>query len=441
MKYVAVLFLLCTALQVSAQSPTVDAVLQKEYPSLEALYKELHQNPELSYYEVKTSARIADELQKLGFEVARDFGRYQNPKLTAHGVVAVMRNGAGPVVLVRTDMDALPVEERTQLPYASAAVGKNDAGEEVRVMHACGHDLHMTVFVGVARALSAMRDRWKGTLIMIGQPAEERGPGGAEALLNGGLYTKFPKPDYCLALHDNAGLEAGKVGWVEGYMMSAGDAPDIVIHGAGGHGAYPEATRDPVVMAAEVVLALQSIVAREIQPGKPAVITVGSLHAGTKRNIIPDEARLSLTVRSYEPAVREKLLSAIQRIAKGVAEAHGGTADVDLRPEEYFPAMFNNPELVKKTVPALQAAIGAENVVQVSPVMVSEDFSRYGLEDHSVPSFLFWLGAVDPAKAADSRKNGTQLPSLHSSLFAPLPEPAIKTGVKAMTAAVLNLMK
>ncbi|HSP07271.1 MAG TPA: M20/M25/M40 family metallo-hydrolase, partial [Acidobacteriota bacterium] len=214
MRILAVLILLF-AVVASAESPTVDAVLQKEYPSLEALYKQLHQSPELSYYEVKTSARIADELQKLGFEVTREFGHFQNPKITAHGIVAVMKNGKGPTVLVRTELDGLPVEEKTQLPYASTAMGKNDAGEDVHLMHACGHDIHMTVFVGTARALSSMRDRWKGTLIMIGQPSEERGPGGAEALLNAGLFTKFPKPDYCLALHDSATLEAGKVGWVE----------------------------------------------------------------------------------------------------------------------------------------------------------------------------------------------------------------------------------
>lgn len=441
MRILAALFLLCAAFVSFAQSPSVDSVLQKEYPSLEALYKQLHQNPELSYYEVKTSARIADELRKAGFEVAQDFGQYKDPQLVSHGVVAVLRNGAGPTVMVRTDLDALPMPDKTGAPYASTATAKNDAGESVPVTHGCGHDMHMTVFVGTARALSAMRDQWKGTLIMIGQPAEERAPGGAEALLAGGLYTKFPKPDYVLALHNHAGLETGKVGYVEGYALAGADSPDILIKGAGGHGAYPYTTKDPVVMAAETVVALQTIVSREVQAGKPAVVTVGSMHAGTKRNIIPDDARLELTVRSYEKNVREKVLSSIERIAKGIAMAGGGEAVVDLHPEAYVPAVYNNPELVKRSLPALKAALGDGNVVQVEPVMGAEDFSHYSLDDLSVPCFLFWLGAVDPAKLAESKAKGTQLPSLHSSLFAPAVDTGIKTGVKAMTAAVINLMQ
>lgn len=439
-KGLAVVFLaLCSA--AFAESPSVDSILQKEYPSLKALYEDLHRNPELSYYEEKTSARIAEELKKAGYEVTQNFGQYENPKLTSYGIVAVMKNGKGPTVLVRTELDALPMPDNTGVAYASSAKGKNDAGEEVPVTHGCGHDMHMTVFVGTARALSAIKDKWKGTLIMIGQPAEERAPGGAEAMLKGGLYTKFPRPDYCLSLHNDATLETGKVGIVEGYALAGADSPDIVLRGAGGHGAYPHLTRDPVVMAAETVMALQTIVSREIQPGKPAVITVGTLHAGTKRNIIPDEARLELTVRSYEKEVRSKLLSSIERVAKGIAEAEGGEAVVDLHPEAYVPAVYNNPDLVKKTVTALKAALGEENVVTRVPVMGAEDFSQYSLDDLSVPCFQFWLGAVDPARLAESKKSGASLPSLHSSLFAPVEESGIRTGVKAMTAAVINLMQ
>lgn len=441
MKNLVVVLCLAFCFPLFAASPSVDAILQKEYPSLEAMYKQLHQSPELSYFEAKTSALVADELRKAGFEVTTNFGKYADPKLTSYGVVAVLKNGAGPTVYVRTDMDALPVEEKTGLPYASTAKGLTADGQEVPVMHACGHDLHMTIFVGTARALSAMRDQWKGTLILIGQPAEELAPGGAEALLNGGLYSKFPKPDYVLGLHDDAGLEAGKVGWVQGYVFAAVDSPDIIIHGKGGHGAYPYLTKDPVVIAAEVVTSLQTIVSREVKATDPAVVTVGTFHAGTKRNIIPDDARLELTVRSYDKDVRQQILAAIQRIAKGIAAAGGGEATVDLHPEAFVPATYNNPDLVQKTLPAFRAAVGEQNVVEREPVMGGEDFSRYSLDDLSVPAFQFMVGAVDPAKMAESKKTGQSLPSLHSSLFAPLPEPAIKTGIKAMTAAVMNLMK
>ena len=434
------LLLLSTAIAY-AQDASVESILQKEYASLETLYKHLHQNPELSYYEEKTSARIAEELRKLGFEVTEKFGQFKDPKLTSYGVVAVMKNGAGPTVMVRTDLDALPMPDKTGVPYPSQAKGINDNGEEVPVTHGCGHDMHMTVFVGTARALSAMKNRWKGTLIMIGQPAEERGVGGAEAMLNGGLYTKFPKPDYVLALHNDAGLETGKVGIVEGYALAAMDSPDIILRGAGGHGAYPYLTKDPIVMASEVVMGLQTIVAREVEPGKPAVVTVGSMHSGTKRNIIPDEARLELTVRSYEKEVRDKVLASIERIAKGIAQSAGGEAIVNLKPQEYIPATYNNPDLAKKLTPVLESAVGKGNAVTVRPVMGAEDFSRFSLEDHSIPCFLFWVGTVDPAKVADYRKAGKTLPSLHSSLFAPVPEPTIRTGVKAMTAAALHLLQ
>lgn len=419
----------------------MDVLVDKEYPSLDAIYKDLHTHPELSYHEERSSQIVADELRKAGYEVTDHFGKYPDPALTGYGVVAVMKNGAGPTVLVRTDLDALPLEEKTGLPYASTAKGKADDGTDVPVMQACGHDIHMTVFVGTARLLSQLKNQWRGTLILIGQPAEERAPGGAEAMLRDGLYSKFPKPDYCLALHDNAGLETGKVGYGDGYIFAGVDTVDITIRGAGGHGAYPHLTRDPVVMAAETVLALQTIVSREVPPTESAVVTVGSIHGGTKHNIIPDEVHLQITVRTYKKEVRDLVLNSIQRITKGISQAGGGKDPIiDLHADAYVPAVYNNPDLVKKTVPAFIAALGKDNVVPVPPVMGGEDFSWYSLPDLSIPSFQFWIGAVDPAKVAESKKTGQPLPSLHSSLFAPVPEPTIKTGIKAMTAAVLNLL-
>jgi len=428
----------------SGSAQPLDALIENEYASLETLYKQLHANPELSYHESNTSARIAEELRKAGFEVTEKFGEYPDSKLTGYGIVAVLKNGTGPTVLVRTDLDALPLEEKTGLPYASKVKTKNDAGDDVSVMHACGHDIHMTVFTGTARLLSALRNQWRGTLIMIGQPAEEIAPGGAEAMLRAGLYTKFPKPDYCLALHNDASLATGKAGWVEGYALANVDTVDITIRGAGGHGAYPHTTKDPVVIASEVVLALQTIVSREVRPGEFAVVTVGSFHAGTKHNIIPDDAKLQLTVRSYKKEVRQLVLSAIERITKGITQTAGVPAGrepiVDLHPEKFVPATYNNPDLVKRITRALQENLGKDNVVARMPVGGGEDFSRYSLEDLSVPSFLFWLGTVDPKNITQSEQTKTPLPSLHSPLFAPVPQTTIRTGVKAMTAAVLNLM-
>lgn len=423
---------------------SLEEILNQEYSSLEQLYKHLHANPEISYQEEKTSARIAEELRSLGFEVTERFGKYTDPQRTSYGVVGIIRNGDGPTVLVRTDLDGLPMAEKTGVPYASKAKTLNDDAIEVPVMHGCGHDMHMTVFVGTARVLAATRDQWKGTLIMIGQPAEERGPGGAEAMLRDGLYTKFPKPDFCLALHNSAELPTGSIGWVEGYALASVDTVDIVVRGVGGHGAYPHRTKDPIVIASEIVLALQTIVSREIPPIESAVVTVGSFHAGTKHNIISDRAHLQLTVRSYKKEIRDHILNSIVRITNGIARAAGVPDDlkpeIDLHSDSYVPTTYNNPELVSKTLPALEAALGPENVVPVEPVMGGEDFSFYSLEDLSVPSFMFWLGTVDPARIEDNKRTGQPLPSLHSPLFAPVPETTIRTGVQAMTAAVLKLM-
>lgn len=417
--------------------------VRRQVDSLLSTYKYLHSHPELSYQEAETASTLARELRRLGFEVTENVGDYGRADRTSYGLVAVMRNGEGPTVMVRTDMDALPVEEKTGLPYASRVRVKGDSGE-VGVMHACGHDVHMASFLGTARILSQLEDRWAGTLVLIGQPAEERGAG-ARAMLKDGLYTRFPRPDLALALHTSASLEAGKVGYRQGYVLANVDSVDITIRGAGGHGAYPQATKDPIVLAAQVVLALQTIVSREVGPLDPAVVTVGSIHGGTKHNIIPDEVHLQLTVRSYKAEVRQKILSAIERITKGIAVAAGVPPEraprVDFSREEYTPSTYNDPELTRRAVEALGRALGGESVVPVEPVMAGEDFGRYSLDDHQIPIFLFWLGAVDPARLRQARENGTPLPSLHSSEFAPAPELTIRTGVKAMSAVVLDLMK
>lgn len=431
------------SLSAAAAQDGLDALVERELPSLVETYKTLHASPELSYAEEKTAAFVAKELRALGFDVTERVGKYDKPGLTSYGVVAVMKNGDGPVVWVRSDLDGLPVEEKTGLPYASRVKARGDEGE-VGVMHACGHDVHITSLLGTARTLTRLKDRWRGTLVLVGQPAEERGAG-AKAMLADSLYTRFPRPAYVLALHDNATLEAGKVGYVEGYALAAVNAVDITIRGVGGHGAYPHTTKDPVVIAAQVVLALQTIVSRENSPFDPAVVTVGSINGGSKHNIIPDDVRLQLTVRTYKEEVRRRVLASIERIARNTAAAAGVPDDrmptVTVREDEFTPSTYNDPELTRRLAGVFEKQLGPANVVKMEPVMGGEDFGRFGLEGQQIPVALFWLGAVDPAKVAESQRTKTPLPSLHSSLFAPLPEPTLRTGVRAMTAAVLDLMK
>jgi amidohydrolase len=422
---------------------SVDALIGRELPKLLETYKYLHLHPELSYQEEKTSQLVAKELRNLGYEVTEHFGKYDEPGRVGYGVVAIMKNGSGPTVLVRTDLDALPLEEKTGLPYASTVKTQNDAGLEVSVMHACGHDIHMTSLLGTATLLSQLKDRWKGTLIMIGQPCEERGAG-ANAMLKGGLYTQFPKPDFIFALHDNATLEAGKVGICEGYALASVTSVDLLVRGVGGHGAYPHMTKDPVVIASQIVLALQTIVSRENSPLDPAVVTVGSIQGGTKHNIIPDDVRLQITVRAYKEEVRKKILASIERIANGIASAAGVPRDrmpvMKVEESEFTASTYNNPEFTRRVARVFESALGKNNVMKIDPVMGGEDFGAYSLDD-KIPLCMYWLGAVEPEKVEKSRKEGTPLPSLHSSQFAPLPEPTIRTGVKATTSVVLDLMK
>jgi hippurate hydrolase len=439
---IAILVTTLCAVPAFAQQ-TLDAMIDRDIAQLVSTYKMLHASPELSHYEVKTSAFLAQQLRTFGYTVTENVGKYENPLWQGHGVVAVLKNGAGPTVLVRSDIDALPVEEKTGLPYASTVKTKSDAGQEVSVMHACGHDIHMTSLLGTAKILSQLKDQWHGTLILIGQPAEET-IDGAKAMLAGGLYSIIPKPDFILALHDSADVEAGKVTYCPGYAMASSTSVDVIIRGVSGHGSKPEATKDPIVIAAETILALQTIVSRENSPLDPAVVTVGSIHGGTKRNIIPDEVTLQLTIRTYKEEVRQHILSAIERIARGNASAAGVPDDrmpiVKVIENESGPSLYNDPQLSERVAAAIGRTIGADNVVKVQPLMASEDFGRFSL-DHQIPSMMFWLGAIEPSRVEASRKSGKPLPSLHSSLFEPLPEPTLRTGIKAMTTAVLELMK
>ncbi len=414
----------------------VGGIIEHEYSTLFDLYRQLHFNPELSFHEMKTAGRIAEELEKAGFEVTRNFG--------GTGVVGILKNGPGLTVMIRTDLDALPVVEETGLDYASRVRTKDDQGREVGVMHACGHDVHMTCFTGVARVLSQLRNHWKGTLIMIGQPAEERS-GGAKTMLAQGLFQKFPRPDFILALHSDAALESGKVGVREGNALAGVDSVNLTIRGVSGHGGYPYATKDPIVLAAQIILGLQTIVSREMRAIDPAVVTVGSIHGGTKHNIIPDEVQLQLTIRHYSDPVREHILKSIDRIAQGMAQAAGippGQAPtMKVLDEEYLPPTYNNPELTRRVARAMTETLGEPNVVERDPVMGAEDFAYFGRTPEKIPTCIFWLGTVNPARMEDSlREGGKPLPSLHSSRFAPAPEPTIKTGVMAMSAAALDLL-
>src|SRR5438309_10222117 len=423
---------------------TPQSLADAELPSLLTIYKDFHTHPELSAHEERSSAIVAKELKAAGCEVTEHVGKYDKPGVTCFGVVGVMKNGVGPTVLVRSDLDALPVHEETGLPYASTVTTKNDEGKEVPVMHACGHDIHMSTLVGTTRALGKLKDAWHGTIIFIGQPAEET-VGGARAMLKDGLYTRWPKPDYALALHDDAEIETGKIGVTEGYAFANVDSVDVTVHGVGGHGAYPHKTKDPIVLSAEIINAWQTIVSREKNPIDPAVITVGSIHGGAKHNIIPDEVKMQLTVRTYKKEVREKVLAAIARIAKDCGTAFGLPQDklpeVHVLQDEFSAATYNNPELTRRVAATLKTALGNDNVVQKDPSMGAEDFCEYSLPDHSIPALMFTVGAVYPEKVAESKKTGVSLPSLHSSKFAPVPEPTIRTGIVGMTTAVLELMK
>jgi hippurate hydrolase len=400
-----------------------------------SLYKYLHANPELSWQEDKTANLLSGMLEGYGFDVSRGIGK--------KGVVAIYENGKGPTLMIRADMDALPVEEKTNLPYASKIKSINRFGVEVPVMHACGHDIHMAVLIGSANELVLRKKEWSGTLIMILQPAEEVGQGSL-AMLNDGLFERFPRPDFNLALHVGSNGPAGSVGYHLGYAMANVDSVDIIIKGVGGHGAYPHTTVDPIVLSSQIVLALQTIVSRKINPLEPAVVTVGSINGGFKHNIIPDEVRLQLTLRSYSDEVRNNTITNINRIVRGQALAAGVADDkmpIVLLKDEHTPALYNDPDYSNRVLNFIRAEIGSENVHEVPAVMGGEDFGRYGKQDPRIPSFLFWLGGTSKEDWIKYKKGEITLASIHSPFFAPIPGPTLSTGVKAMTSSAIGLLQ
>ncbi len=429
------LFALGTALFATpAAAETVRDSVAADMPSLMAIYRDLHANPELSFEEVKSSARLAAEAKKLGFEVTTNVG--------GHGVVAVMRNGPGPTLLIRADMDALPLTEQTGLPYASKVKAVGAGGIETGVMHACGHDTHMTAWIGAARRLAAMKSQWSGTLIMIGQPAEER-VAGAKKMLADGLFTRFPKPDTVIAFHDLSSLPAGVIGYTDGPALANVDGIDIKVRGVGGHGAVPQLTRDPIVLASRIVTSLQTLVSREIDPFDTAVVTVGSFHGGSKRNIISNEANLQLTVRTYTPEVRAHLLEGISRIARGEAIAAGLPEDlmpVVTNDGESADATFNTHELTARMAKVFTDRFGPDRVKAIQASTASEDFGVFYLTDKSIQSLIFWVGGVPQAKWDEAKGDVSKLPSLHSPFWAPDAEKVIATASEAMTAAALDIL-
>jgi amidohydrolase len=425
----------------TAGAQEVPAGVNQQLTGLVATYKGIHAAPELSHHEAKTSALLAEEMRKAGYTVTERVGRYPDGS-QAYGVVGILKNGAGPTLLVRADIDALPVTEKTGLPYASTVRSKNPAGQDVGVMHACGHDIHVTTMVGLARNMAALKAQWHGTLMLVGQPSEET-IDGAKAMLADHLYERFGRPDVAIALHDS-NLAAGKVSVVPGPALASSTSIDVVMRGVGSHGAAPEMGKDPIVMASEFVVELQTVVSRSVPPQQPAVVTVGDIHGGTKRNIIPDEVKMELTARCYSEAVRQTIIEGVKRTARGVAIAGGVPEDrmpvVTVLEDESTPAMINDKELAARLQKLFVAKLGADNVVETPPIMASEDFGIFSLEE-KIPAVIFWLGAYDPAKVAESKQTGVSLPSLHSPFFAPLPEPALRTGVTAMTDAALELLQ
>lgn len=420
-----------------ARSDEMRKAINLDMPSLMEIYRDLHTNPELSFQEFRTSAKLATEARRLGFAVTEKVGKT--------GVVAVLKNGPGPVVMIRADMDGLPVIEQTGLPFASMVRGTSKTGLETGIMHACGHDTHMTAWVATARQMVTNKDKWSGTLVMILQPAEEIGSG-ARAMLADGLYTRFPKPKYVIGFHNAANFTAGAIGYSSGFALANVDSVDLKVKGIGGHGAYPQTTKDPIVLAARIVSSLQTLVSREVDPQDAAVVTVGSIHGGAKHNIISDEVTMLLTVRSYSDETRKLLLDGIRRIAKGEAEAAGMPADkmpeISIAENEFTPATYNTPELTANMVALFKARFGDERVVSTPPVMGGEDFSEfYRADKANVESLIFWVGGVPQAQFDAATKSGKSLPSLHSPYWAPDAEKVISTAAEAMSIAAMDLMK
>jgi len=424
----ALLFAAMTA-SCFAQDPSTTKEVDAVYPEAYALYLDLHQNPELSSHETRTATKLASRLRALGYDVTEHVG--------GTGIVAILKNGSGPTVMLRTELDALPVEEKTGLPYESKVRTKDDSGRDVPVMHACGHDLHMASLLGTAAVMAHSKDSWHGTLMLIGQPAEET-ISGAKKMIEDGFLKRFPKPDIGVALHVGNDLPAGTVGIAPGYSYASADSVRITIYGKGGHGAAPQNTVDPIVIAARTVLALQTIVSREVKPGEAAVVTVGYFQAGTKNNIIPDQAELGLTIRTYKPEVRKQILAAVARITKAEADAAGAPREPSIQEYESTEAVYNDPALAQRLRRTLEAALGKDNVVTAEPLMVSEDYAYF--VEQGIPSSYFALGGAEPQKYAAAKIAGTKLPFNHSPLFAPDVDPALHTGIVAEVAVLRDLL-
>jgi amidohydrolase len=425
-------FLCVLAAGASAQN--VDAEVSKQLASLLSTYESIHEHPELSHHEQHTSAMLAAELRQAGYTVTERVGRYPDGS-QAYGVIAVLENGPGRKLLIRADMDALPIVEETGVPYTSQVNG---------VMHACGHDLHTTALIGTARVLAAARKQWHGTVMLIGQPSEET-IDGAKAMLADHLYERFGTPDVAIAMHDSSEQPAGVVAVASGPALASSTSIDVTIRGIGGHGSQPQAGKDPIVMAGEFIVQLQTIVSRQEDPSDPSVVSIGQIHGGTKRNIIPNEVKMGITARTYSDKARQIVIDGVQHTAAGIGVAAGVPDDlapiVTVLGDESTPVMYNDPALAARVKKALSAALGAQNVRDAPPIMASEDFGIFGLEGHKIPTVMFWLGAMDPAKFAAAQAAGKSLPGPHTSKFQPLPEPTLRTGVKAMSATALAMLK
>jgi amidohydrolase len=420
---------------------TLDESVTKQLPELVATFQTLHAAPELSHFEKNTARFMADRLKALGYDVTEQFGQYRNPQLACYGLVALFKNGPGPTVLFRADMDALPIEEKTGLSYASKVMMKNDQDETVPVMHACGHDMHCTVLLGIAKTLKQLQKQWTGTLLLIVQPAEEVNDSGGYAMIRAGLYEKFLKPDFALTYHTAPQVQAGCVQYIPGNCGADATGVTVIVQGVGGHGAAPQRAIDPIVLSAQIILALQTIVSREIDPFEPAVVTVGSIHGGSADNIIPDRVTLQLTIRCYKKEIREKIIASIKRKCLNLAESVGMPPDrlPEVQVKGSCASVYNQPELTQSVVKSLERALGKESLQQGTASTGAEDFAAYSL-DGQVPSALFRLGVTDSSLLRSSR-DGQSIPGLHSSEYVITAEPAIRAGVKGMSAAIMELMK
>jgi amidohydrolase len=421
----------------------VEGLVGDQLSGLVSTYQGIHAHPELSHREEHTSALLAAELRKSGYTVTERVGKYPDGT-QAYGVVAILQNGPGPKLLIRTDMDALPIVEETGVSYASHVKSKNAAGQEVGVMHACGHDVHVTTMIGTARVLAATKSNWHGTVMLIGQPSEET-IDGAKAMLADHLYERFGAPNLAIALHDTNTRAAGTVSLASGPALAGSTSVDVLIRGIGGHGAEPQVTKDPIVIAGEFIVQLQTVVSRQENPREPSVVTIGDIHGGTKRNIIPYEVKMEITARTFSDSSRQIVVDGIRRTAQGVALAAGVPENlapiVTVLDAESTPVMFNDPALAARVKSALVNTLGASKVFDDGPAMASEDFGVFGLEGHKIPTVMFGLGAMDPTKFAEAQAAGKTLPGPHTSLFQPSPEPTLRTGVTAMSSVAIALLQ